>query len=129
MVDRIDLEAPLDDAFAGVVRLVVGGISERAGFGFEDMDDLQLAVERLLAEAGAEGRVSLAFELDEGRIRAQVGPLRAQRLAAALQHPDQSPGRLTLARILATVVSSFGVVAVADGQIVVRLEKLAGARP
>ena len=128
MADRIDLEAPLDGAFGAVIRLIVGGIAERVRFSFEDMDDLQLAIERLLAEAGAEGQVSLAFELADYRIRAYVGPLRAQRLAAALQDPDGPPGRLTLARVLATVVSSFGVEAVADGEIVVRLEKLAGGR-
>ncbi len=127
MADRIDLEAPLDGSGA-LIRLIVGGIAERAGFGFEDMDDLQLAIERLLVEAGAEGRVALGFELAEHRIRAHVGPLGAQRLATALQDPDESAGALTLARILATVVSSFGVEAVADGKIVVRLEKLAGER-
>ena len=54
-----------------------------------------------------------------------MGPLRAQRLTAPLQDPDASPGRLTLARILATVVSSYGVEDVTDGEIVVRLDKLA----
>ena len=125
MAERIALEVPLEDSFAAVTRLIVGGVAERVGFGFEDMDDLQLAIERLLAAAGAEGRVSLAFELADDHIRAQVGPLRAQRLAAALQDPDASPGRLTLARILATVVSSYGVEDVTDGEIVVRLDKLA----
>ena len=128
MTDRIALEAPLDSAVGAVIRLIVGGIAERAGFGFEDMDDLQLAIERLLAEAGLEGRVALAFELGDDQICAHVGPLRAQRVSAALQDLDESPGRLTLARILATVVSSFGVEAVADGQVVGRLEKLAGVR-
>ncbi len=74
MADRVAFEAPLDGAFEPVVRLVVGGVAERASLGFEDMDDLQLAIERLLAEAGAEGRVALSFELSAGRIRTRVGP-------------------------------------------------------
>ena len=57
MAERIALEAPLDLAFAPVVRLIVGGIAERADLGYEAMDDLQLAIERLLAEAGSAGRV------------------------------------------------------------------------
>ena len=125
MPSRIGLEAPLDQEFGPVVRLIVGGIAERANFGFEAMDDLQLAIERLLADAGSDGHVSLAFELGEGSIRARVGPLREAGLAAALQ---SDAGGLTLARVLATVVDSYGVEEARDGQIVVRLEKLAQER-
>ncbi len=128
MADRIALEAPLDGAFGPVVRLIVGGITERADFGFEEMDDLQLAIERLLAETGSDGRVGMTFDLVPGRIRVRIGPLRVDGLAEALQDPDVTPGRLTLRRILDTVVDSFGVENVVDGHIVVRLEKLvAGA--
>ncbi len=122
--DRISLEAPLDGAFKPVVRLIVGGVAERASFGFEAMDDLQLAVERLLAEAGADGEVTLSFELKGHGIRTSIGPLREQGLTQALQDRVGLPGTLPLGRILATVVDSYGVEQAADGEIVVRLEKL-----
>ena len=122
--DRISLEAPLDGAFKPVVRLIVGGVAERADFGFEAMDDLQLAVERLLAEAGADGEVKLSFELKGDGIRTRIGPLREHGIAEALQDTDGEPGTLPLGRILSTVVDSYGVEQAADGQIVVRLEKL-----
>ena len=77
---------------------MVGGIAERADFGFEAMDDLQLAIERLLAETGSEGRVTMAFDLLPGRIRVRVGPLMEEGLARALQVPGDAPGRLTLSR-------------------------------
>ncbi len=124
MSDRIALRAPLDETFGPVVRLIVGGIAERANFGFEAMDDLQLAVERLLAEASSDGRVSMTFDLVPGRIRARIGPLREVGLARALQDADVTPGRLTLGRVLDTVVDSFGVEDASGGKIVVRLEKL-----
>ena len=127
MSDRILLEAPLDGVYGPVVRLIVGGVAERADFGFEAMDDLQLAIERLLAEAGSDGRVSMTFDLVPGRIRVRVGPLREEGLAGALQDPDITPGQLTLGRILDTVVDSYGVDDAADGEIVVRLEKLVAA--
>ena len=127
MSDRIALEAPLDAIFGPVVRLIVGGVAERADFGFEAMDDLQLAIERLLAEAGSDGRVSMTFDLVPGRIRVRVGPLREEGLAGALQDPEITPGQLTLGRILDTVVDSYGVDDAADGEIVVRLEKLVAA--
>ena len=123
--ERIELEAPLSGDFQAVIRLIIGGIAERVDFAFEEIDDLQLAVERLLAEVGQAGSVALSFEVGEGRIRTRVGPL-PERALAALRDGDQRPGVLTLRRILQTVVDSFGVEQVDDGQIVVRLEKLKG---
>ena len=122
--DRISFEAPLEGAFRPVVRLVVGGVAERADFGFEAMDDLQLAIERLLVEAGLDGHVNLSFELRGDSIRARVGPLKERGLAQALQDPEGPPGTLSLGRILSTVVDSYGVEEVSGGAIVVRREKV-----
>jgi hypothetical protein len=128
-IDRVELDAPLDLAFQGVVRLVVGGIAEQANFGFEAMDDLQLAIERLLAETAGEGRVNISFDIGDGSIRTRIGPLPERRLADALQEPDGDAGTLSLSRVLSAVVDSFGVEPAVDGQIVVRLEKLGTPRP
>ncbi len=129
MADRIVLAAPLDETYGPVVRLIVSGITERANFDYEAMDDLQLAIERLLAEAGSDGRVSMTFDLLPGRIRTRIGPLREAGLADALKDADVIPGRLTLHQVLDTVVDSFGVDDAMDGQIVVRLEKLVAVTP
>jgi anti-sigma regulatory factor (Ser/Thr protein kinase) len=124
--ERIELEAPLSSDFQPVVRLIIGGIAERVDFAFEDIDDLQLAVERLLAEAGKQRTVRLSFEIAEGRVRALVGPLSERAVADALRDGEVATGALTLKRILQTVVDSFGVEEVSDGGIVVRLEKVKG---
>jgi hypothetical protein len=124
--ERIDLEAPLSGDFQAVVRLIIGGIAERVDFAFEEIDDLQLAVERLLAEAGQVGSVQLSFEVGERSIRTRVGPLSEAAVAEALRDGGAPPGHLTLRRILGTVVDSFGVEDLGDGAIVVRLEKLKG---
>jgi 2-keto-3-deoxy-6-phosphogluconate aldolase len=126
MRDRIDLEAPLSGDFQAVVRLIIGGIAERVDFAFEEIDDLQLAVERLLAEAGTVGSVQLSFEVGAHGIRTRVGPLSEHKVAEALRDGDAMPGELTLRRILQTVVDSFGVDEADDGRIVVRLEKVKG---
>lgn len=128
-LERVEVDTPLDLAFHGVVRLIVSGITEQANFGFEAMDDLQLAIERLLAEAGGDGRVKISFELGDGSVRTRIGPLREGRLAEALQEPEGHAGTLPLAQILSAVVDSFGVEPAIDGQIVVRLEKLGTPRP
>jgi anti-sigma regulatory factor (Ser/Thr protein kinase) len=123
---RIELEAPLAGDFQAVVRLIIGGIAERVDFAFEEIDDLQLAVERLLAEAGPEGSVEMSFEVVGDGIRTRVGPLRERAIAEALADGDVPPGQLTLKRILQTVVDSFGVEESDAGGVVVRLEKVKG---
>ena len=93
--ERIDLDAPLARDFQPVVRLIIGGIAERVDFAFEEIDDLQLAVERLLAEAGSTGTVHLAFEVGDEAIRTRVGPLDEGALTEALRDGDgesPSPG-------------------------------------
>jgi hypothetical protein len=123
--DRIELTTPVGRDWDPVVRLVLGGIADRLNLGFEELDDLQLAVERLLLEAGSQESVKLSFEVSENGVRTRIGPLRAAPLAEALQGPPPPPGELTLRRILETVVDSFGVEEVAaDGQLIVRLEKV-----
>jgi anti-sigma regulatory factor (Ser/Thr protein kinase) len=126
MRERIDLVAPLSGDFHAVVRLIIGGIAERVDFAFEEIDDLQLAVERLLAEAGTVGSVRLSFEVGPDGIRTRVGPLSEHKVAEALRDGNAQPGELTLRRILQTVVDSFGVDEADDGRIVVRLEKIKG---
>ena len=121
--ERIDLEAPLSGDFHAVVRLIIGGIAERVDFAFEEIDDLQLAVERLLAEAGTVGSVQLEFEVGDDGIRTRVGPLSERKVLAALQDGEGLPGQLTLRRILQTVVDSFGVEEAEDDCIMVRLVK------
>jgi hypothetical protein len=123
--DTIELTTPVGRDWDPVVRLVLGGIADRLNLGFEELDDLQLAVERLLLEAGSQDSVKLSFEVSENGVRTRIGPLRGAPLAEALQGPPPAPGELTLRRILETVVDSFGVEQVEDDdQLIVRLEKV-----
>lgn len=123
MPDTIELVTPVDRAWDPVVRLVLGGIADRIDLPFEELDDLQLAVERLRAEAGSQESLKLTIDLTERGVRVRLGPLRERAIADALQGPDAAPGELTLRRVLETVVDSFGVEEAADGELVVRLEK------
>jgi hypothetical protein len=123
MSDRIELTTPVGRAWDPVIRLVLGGIGDRLDLGFDELDDLQLAVERLLAEARLEDRVTLSFEILDRSVRVRIGPILTGAVAEALQGPPAKPGELTLGRILQTVVDSYGVEKVEDGHMVVRLEK------
>jgi anti-sigma regulatory factor (Ser/Thr protein kinase) len=121
--ERIDLQAPISGDFQAVVRLIIGGIAERVDFAFEEIDDLQLAVERLLAETSTQDTVRLSFEVGEGGIRTRVGPLNEQKVSEALEDGERPPGELTLRRVLQTVVDSFAVGEAHDGRVMVHLEK------
>jgi hypothetical protein len=123
-LERIDLEAPLSGDFQAVVRLIIGGIAERVDFAFEEIDDLQLAVERLLAETSAVDTVQLRFEVGERTVRTRVGPLSERKVYEALENGERPPGELTLRRVLQTVVDSFAVDEADDGRVTVLLEKL-----
>ena len=120
----VELVTPAGKAFGPVVRLVLGGLADRLDLRFEELDDLQLAVERLLVEAGPTTPVRLSFEALPGGVRARVGPLREDVIARALQGPEPGPGQLTLRRVLGTVVDSYGIEVADRGELVVRLDKL-----
>jgi hypothetical protein len=126
--DSIELTLPVGREWHAVARLVLGGVADRLNLPYEDLDDLQLAVERLLVEAASQETVRLRIDVIEGGVRVGVGPLAERALADALQGPDPEPGELTLRRILQTVVDSFGVEELDEGGIVVRLQKAVRGR-
>jgi hypothetical protein len=126
--EAIELTLPVGREWHAVARLVLGGVGDRMNLPFEDLDDLQLAVERLLVEAVSQETVRVRIDVLEHGIRVGVGPLAERALAEALQGPDPVPGELTLRRILQTVVDSFGVEELEEGGIVVRLQKAVRGR-
>ena len=126
--EAIELTLPAGREWHAVARLVLGGVADRLNLSFEDLDDLQLAVERLLVEAASQDTVQMRIDIVDHGVRVGVGPLVERTIADALQGPDAAPGELTLRRILQTVVDSFGVEEHADGGIVVRLQKAVRGR-
>ena len=126
--EAIELTLPAGREWHAVARLVLGGVADRMNLSFEDLDDIQLAVERLLVEAASQETVRIRIDVREQGLRIGVGPLAERTLADALQGPDAVPGELTLRRILQTVVDSFGVEEAEEGGIVVRLQKAVRGR-
>ena len=75
-IDAIAVTVPAERRFLGVVNLVLGGLCTRLDFPYEQVDDLQLAVDSVLAPGRPHGAdVTLEAEADEGRLRLLVGPL------------------------------------------------------
>ncbi len=111
MPDAIRLTIPYARSYAGVVRLVVGGLAARLDLPYESLEDVQLALETFLAnEAYAAAEVvTVEIELADGGLAVTIGPLAAQRLEADLaREPDSSEG-VGLGRLLTTVMGGYEV--------------------
>ena len=93
--DEICLTLPADDAFHGVAHLVLGGLAARLNLTFENLEDLELALDSLL-ERPSDGRgVTLLVRVVDGELRTIVGPFssvrartRGRRCRLAQPRPD-----------------------------------------
>src|SRR6266516_3914228 len=93
--------------FLGVARLLVGGLAARLDLPYEQMDDLQLAAESVLAvDATEDGEVVLELELREDAIEIRIAPFDGQ---AFEQAAAEEPEGLSLDRLLAALVDDLRV--------------------
>lgn len=124
MTDAIKLTVPHQKSYHGVVRLVVGGLAARLDLSYEYLDDLQIALESLLAnDAYAAGEeVTIEVTVGPGSVQLLVGPLDGGRLRPDLAAETDELGGVTLRRLLSTVVGAVAVEEL-DGTHWVRLEK------
>jgi hypothetical protein len=96
-MDTIVLTVPAERRFLGVVNLVLGGLGSRLDLPFERIDDLQLAVDSVLAQGDptVSGTLTLEVDVEESRLAVRVGPL-----------VDGGASDDGLKRVLGTLVSS-----------------------
>lgn len=101
--DAITLTVPTERRFAAVVRLVVGGLAARLDLPYEQVDDLQLAVEAVLArELHSGDTLTLEVEVDSALVALRLGPL-DQAIRQQLAE-EKGPEVLALGRLLASLV-------------------------
>jgi hypothetical protein len=103
--DEITLTIPREQPFHEVAHLVLGGFAARLNLTFENLDDLEIALQAVLERAANDGQVTVKVRLEDGAICASVGPLSVDELRPEL---DREPGEdVTLRRILDTVVDGY----------------------
>jgi hypothetical protein len=102
----ISLTVPHDERFLNVARIVVGGLAARLDLPYESLDDLQLAVETVLAQPRYQVAEEVTVEIlvQERLLAIQLGPLDVERIAADLERDEDGFG---LRVLLAAVVDSF----------------------
>ncbi|MDQ3865534.1 MAG: hypothetical protein M3304_01710 [Actinomycetota bacterium] len=111
MSDAVRLTVPHVRPYHGVVRLVVAGLAARLDFPYEQLEDVQLALETLLGSDGyvAGDDVTVEVSMRESGLEIVVGPLDPGRLERELAAElDESHG-VDLRRLLSTVTGGFDV--------------------
>jgi hypothetical protein len=103
--DQITLTIPREQPFHEVAHLVLAGVAARLGLTFENLDDLETALNAVLERASTDGQLTVRLNVDAASIRATVGPLPVEPLRAEL---DGDLGeQVNLRRILDTVVDGY----------------------
>jgi anti-sigma regulatory factor (Ser/Thr protein kinase) len=105
IADEIRLTLPADDAFYSVAHLVLGGLAARLNLTFENLEDLELALDSLLERPSNGQEITLSVVVDDGELRMIVGPFTGVRE----ELEDDVAESLNLRRILAAVSDSVEV--------------------
>ncbi len=103
--DEICLTLPADDAFHSVAHLVLGGLAVRLNVTYENLEDLELALDALLERPSSGGEVTLRVLVEDGELRTIVGPFTSVR--AELE--EEGSDSLNLRRILSAVCDSVAI--------------------
>jgi hypothetical protein len=121
--DEIRLVIPAEEDFRPIAHLVAGGLALRLDVTYDDLDDLQVGIEALLALRDDQGEVVVSLSADDGVLHASLGPFPPEKV-----HPGDSDGSLDLRRVLETVCDTHEVEERDGGAWVELTKSLAGSR-
>ena len=111
--DQITLTIPREQRFHRVAHLVVGGVAVRLNLTFENLDDLEVALESLLERAHSNGDVTVTVTVSDHSIRTLVGPFE-EKIRSELESAHAAG--IGLRRVLDTVVDHVELSGREDGQ-------------
>ena len=120
--EEIRLVIPAEEDFRPIAHLVTGGLASRLDITFDDLEDLQVAVEAVLALRDDEGELTLVLSASDGVLSASLGPFTADTL-----HAEEQAGGLDLARVLETVCDTHEIEMRDDGSWVELTKRIAAA--
>lgn len=102
--DAIRLVIPAEEDFRRIAHLVTGGLAMRLDVTYDDLDDLQVGIEALLALRDDAGELVLCLFAKDGVLHASLGPFAPEKV-----HAGESDGGLDLRRVLETVCDTHEV--------------------
>jgi hypothetical protein len=105
VTEEITLTLPAQEDFRHVAHLVVGGLGARRDLTYEDLEDLQVAFDAILACREDDEDIVVSMSVENGEVRASVGPF----AEAALEQLDGGPEGLEPRRVLETVLDTVEI--------------------
>lgn len=124
--DEIRLVIPAEEEFRPIAHLVAGGLALRHDVTYDDLEDLQVAIEALLTLRDDEGDLAVVLSADDGLMRAAVGPFDA----GVIGGEEGEAQGLDLRRVLETVCDTHEVEQRDDGswvELTKRVAQVAGS--
>lgn len=120
MPDEITLTLPREPDFHRVAHLVLGGLAVRLDLTIENLEDLQLALDAVLAQSDPQaGDITVRMCLNDGELQTVIGPLTQRLLDEIEREPNDELG---LRRVLESTVEDIHV----DGDSVRLTKRVAG---
>jgi hypothetical protein len=105
VTDEVTLTLPAQEDFRHVAHLVVGGLGARREMTYEDLEDLQVAFDAVLACRDDDDDIVVTMSVEGGIVRASVGPFDE----TSLERLDEGPEGLVPRRVLDTVCDTVSV--------------------
>jgi hypothetical protein len=102
--EEIRLIIPAEEDFRPIAHLVTGGVAMRLDVTYDDLDDLQVGIEALLALREDMDELVVSLSADDGVLRASLGPFSPETV-----HAGESNGGLDLRRVLETVCDTHEI--------------------
>jgi hypothetical protein len=122
--DEISLTLPADEAFHRVAHLVVGGLAVRLDLTFENLEDLELALDALLERSGGSDAVTVRVRVLDSELHTIIGPFTSVRAELEGGREDS----LNLRRILETVCDRVEIAERDGGQWVELVKRVESAK-
>jgi hypothetical protein len=126
--DTVTLTIPQAAEYHSLFSMILGGIALRRDLSLETLDDLQLAVDSILAEEEeVSGQVSMSVDLYENGLDIRLGPLTREDVRQALILGAVPPGAedrcIDVCLILRSLVDEYLVADLDDGAFSVTLRR------
>jgi anti-sigma regulatory factor (Ser/Thr protein kinase) len=108
VTDEITLTLPREPEFHRVAHLVLGGLAVRLNLTIENLEDLELALDAVLARTDPKaGDITVRMSPREGELETVIGPL-TERVLDEIEAEGEADG-LGLRRVLESTVDDIHV--------------------
>jgi hypothetical protein len=104
MTEEIRLVIPAEEDFRPIAHLVTGGLAMRLDVTYDDLDDLQVGIDALLALRDDADELVISLSAEDGVLRAALGPFPPEAV-----HEVDGDGGLGLSRVLETVCDTHEI--------------------